>query len=82
MTAADSIGLDELRPGQSGTVVAMRGDDPALTQRLMALGILEGAGVKLTRKAVGGDPIEIEVMGYALSLRREEARMVRVQPDA
>jgi Fe2+ transport system protein FeoA len=33
----------------------------------------------MTRRALGGDPVEVQVMGYALSLRREEARRVEVQ---
>jgi Fe2+ transport system protein FeoA len=46
----------------------------------MALGLLEGADISLTRKAIGGDPIEIEIMGYRLSLRRDEARRISVTP--
>ena len=49
-----------------------------LAQRLMALGLLEGTIIRVTRRALGGDPIEIEVMGSALSLRRDEARRVSV----
>jgi ferrous iron transport protein A len=44
----------------------------------MALGLLEGSEVSMTRRAIGGDPLEVQVMGYALSLRREEARRVEV----
>lgn len=71
--------LDELKPGQSGTIVKIDGEGP-LVQRLMALGLLEGSEVSMTRRALGGDPVEVQVMGYALSLRREEARRVEVQP--
>ena len=70
--------LDELKPGQGGTIVRISGDGP-LVQRLMALGLLEGSEVSMTRRALGGDPVEVQVMGYALSLRREEARRVEVQ---
>lgn len=70
--------LDELKPGQRGTVTAINGDGP-LVQRLMALGLLEGSEVCMTRRALGGDPLEVQVMGYALSLRREEARRIEVQ---
>jgi ferrous iron transport protein B len=71
--------LDQLNIGQQATVAAIEGDGP-LVQRLMALGLLEGSEVSITRKALGGDPIEVEVMGYSLSLRLEEARRVTVQP--
>lgn len=72
--------LDELERGQTARVVGMDGDGP-LMQRLMAMGLLEGSVVRLIRKALGGDPIEVEVMDYALSLRLSEARRVRVTLD-
>lgn len=72
--------LDELERGQTARVVGMDGDGP-LMQRLMAMGLLEGSVVRLIRKALGGDPIEVQVMDYALSLRLSEARRVRVTLD-
>jgi ferrous iron transport protein B len=71
--------LDELTTGQTATIAAIDGEGP-LVQRLMALGLLDGSEISVTRRALGGDPIEVEVMGYALSLRLEEARRVRVTP--
>jgi len=71
--------LDELKPGERATIVRIDGDGP-LVQRLMALGMLEGSEVAMTRRAIGGDPVEVQIMGYALSLRREEARRVEVRP--
>lgn len=70
--------LDELKPGQKATILRIEGDGP-LAQRLMAMGLLEGSDISLTRRALGGDPVEVQVMGYALSLRREEARRVEVR---
>jgi len=72
--------LDELDIGQSATITAIDGDGP-LVQRLMALGLLEGSEISVIRRALGGDPIEVEVMGYALSLRRAEASRVVVSPS-
>ncbi len=69
--------LDELKIGQAGTILAIDGGGPS-AQRLMALGLLAGSLVRITRRAIGGDPIEVAVLDYALSLRREEARRVRV----
>lgn len=69
--------LDELKIGQTGTVTRIEGSGPVV-QRLMALGLLAGSLVRITRRALGGDPIEVAVMDYALSLRREEARRVHV----
>jgi Fe2+ transport system protein FeoA len=71
--------LDELGTGQLATITAIDGEGP-LVQRLMALGLLDGSEVSITRRALGGDPIEVEIMGYSLSLRLEEARRVTVAP--
>jgi len=71
------VSLDELSTGQTATIVTITGEGE-LVQRLMALGLLEGSEISVTRRALGGDPIEVEVMGYSLSLRREEARRVQV----
>ncbi len=69
--------LDDLKPGQKGTISSISGEGP-LVQRLMALGLLEGSEIEMLRKALGGDPVEVEVMGYALSLRRDEARRIEL----
>jgi len=71
--------LDELTAGQMARITEIGGEGP-FAQRLMALGLLEGTDISLTRKAIGGDPIEIEIMGYRLSLRRDEARKIKVTP--
>ena len=71
--------LEELDIGQSATILGINGDGPFI-QRLMALGLLEGSEVSVVRRAIGGDPIEVEVMGYSLSLRRAEASHVIVEP--
>ena len=69
--------LDQLKKGQSARITGVIDDGP-LAQRLMAMGVLEGSIVRLVRKALGGDPIEVEVMGYALSLRSAEAQKVEI----
>ena len=77
---AGTMTLDQLDTGRAATITAIDGDGPRV-QRLMALGLLEGSPVSVTRKALGGDPIEIEIMGYALSLRRADARRVKIALD-
>jgi ferrous iron transport protein A len=72
------ISLDQLRPGQRGRIVALEGND-LLIQRLMEMGLLEGEEVELIGFAPLGDPLEIGVRGYRLSLRRTEAGRVRVE---
>ncbi len=70
--------LDELKPGQKAEILRISGEGP-MVQRLMALGLLEGSEISLTRRAIGGDPVEVIVMGYSLSLRRDDARLVEVR---
>ena len=70
--------LASLRPGEAGIVEGfVQVDDLAL--RLMQMGIIEGAEIEILRFAPAGDPIEIKVLGYALSLRGAEAANVLVR---
>lgn len=70
--------LDKSKPGTRCVVSGFTEDGP-MTQRLMQLGLLEQAEVEVIRHAPGGDPIEIRIMGYALSLRKQEAQTILVE---
>ncbi len=72
--------LDQLRPGQRGRISAIQGDD-ALVQRLMEMGLIEGETIELLRVAPLGDPLEIRLGDYRLSLRRTEAARVLIEDD-
>jgi Fe2+ transport system protein FeoA len=74
------VTLDDLKTGQTAIIMRVNGEGP-LVQRLMALGLLEGSAISVTRRAIGGDPVEVQVMDYALSLRRDEARRIEVRID-
>jgi Fe2+ transport system protein FeoA len=69
--------LDQMRPGQRARIEALDGID-ALAQRLMEMGLLEGQEVEVVRFAPLGEPIEIRLGDYCLSLRRREAARIRV----
>jgi len=69
--------LSDLRAGESGTITGFVSEN-AITARLMQLGVLEGEHVDVIRRAPVGDPIEIRILGYALSLRGAEASLVYV----
>ncbi|MBI1177999.1 ferrous iron transport protein A [bacterium] len=72
--------LTNLAAGAKGRVVAI--DLPAADRpRLMEMGLLVGTPVELVRFAPLGDPIEIKVRGYHLSLRRHEAEHILVAPQ-
>jgi ferrous iron transport protein A len=53
--------------------------DGAVQQRLLEMGVIEGAEVEMVRRAPLGDPLEIIVQGYHLSLRKAEAKLVELQ---
>jgi ferrous iron transport protein A len=72
--------LDQLRPGQRGRITAIQGAD-ALVQRLMEMGLIEGEAIELVSVAPLGDPIEIRLGDYRLSLRRTEASRVLIEDD-
>jgi ferrous iron transport protein A len=74
-----SATLASLQPGECGVIAGFAQLDQ-FTQRLMQLGFLEGTELKVLRRAPTGDPIEVELMGYALSLRLEEARAIYIHP--
>jgi ferrous iron transport protein A len=78
MTAAP-IPLSEVRVGQSGTIVALGVAGP-LRRRLLALGLIPGETITVTRVAPLGDPLEIELKSYRLSLRKAEAGDILVAP--
>ena len=73
--------LDQLRPGDRATVLAVAGP-PALQQRLMELGLIDGEPLELLAQAPLGDPLEIRLGHSRLSLRRAEAAFVTVTPPS
>src|SRR5438094_7312161 len=73
--------LDQLRTGQTATITAVRGGD-ALGQRLLEMGLLEGERIEVLGFAPFGDPMEIRLRDYRLSLRKREAARVSVEVGA
>jgi Fe2+ transport system protein FeoA len=73
--------LATLRKGQRAIIAAVNAADPQV-QRLMTLGLVEGAEVELASSALGGDPMEFRLFGRGISLRQEQARQFAVAPVA
>ncbi|MCM0756528.1 ferrous iron transport protein A [Desulfovibrio aminophilus] len=69
--------LNEMSPGAACVIKDMTADG-ALGQRLMDLGFYPGAGVRVVRNAPLVDPVELELEGYHVSIRHDEARHVEV----
>ncbi|HLJ93699.1 MAG TPA: ferrous iron transport protein A [Gemmataceae bacterium] len=69
--------LNQLTVGQQGSIEAVQGSD-SLAQRLLEMGLLEGEAIQILNVAPLGDPIEIRLRDYRLSLRRSEAARITV----
>lgn len=70
--------LAQLAPGDRGKVVQVAGDADA-ARRLMEMGLMRGTAVEVVRRAPLGDPMEVKVRGFMLTLRRAEAEHIQVE---
>ena len=69
--------LKDITPGQSATVVRLHGEG-AVKRRIMDMGITKGSEIYVRKVAPLGDPVEITVRGYELSLRKADADSIDV----
>lgn len=74
-----TVTLDQLPRGRSAIIVQV-GGDRALRRRLLDMGFVHGETVTLTGLAPLGDPLELTIKGYHLSLRRSDAHCIQVEP--
>lgn len=72
--------LSELAVGESGKIVSVKGEG-AIRRRLFDMGVTPGAEVMLRKRAPLGDPIELSIRGYELTLRKTEAACVSVETE-
>jgi ferrous iron transport protein A len=72
------VNLASLLPGELGRITAIASTGP-LRRRLMDMGVLPGESVRVIKVAPFGDPIEIMIKSYRLSLRRQEAEGIAVE---
>ena len=76
--------LQDMKTGQSGRVVGFaahddKSEDRAYRKKLLSMGLTRGVEFRVTRVAPMGDPVEIQVRGFALSLRKDEAAALQVE---
>jgi len=69
--------LSELNPGESGIIARIEGEE---RRKLLDMGLVRGTRITVVRRAPLGDPVELLVKGYNLSLRLDEAEGVYVKP--
>jgi ferrous iron transport protein A len=70
--------LREIKIGGIARVVKVHGEG-AVRRRIMDMGITRGVDIKITKVAPLGDPLEVTVRGYELSLRKEDAARIEVE---
>lgn len=69
--------LKELKVGQSAKVVKIHGEG-ALKRRIMDMGITKGVEITIRKVAPLGDPLELNLRGYELSIRKADAEMIEI----
>ncbi|MDX2142115.1 MAG: FeoA family protein [Rhodospirillaceae bacterium] len=79
LNARQTVPLGTLKVGDTARVVAFRNADRSYREKLLAFGLTPGTLVSVERTAPLGDPLELRVRGFALSLRRGEADAVAVE---
>ncbi len=70
--------LKDIKPGETVTVRRLQGEG-AVKRRLMDMGITKNTSVFVRKVAPLGDPVEVTVRGYELSLRKNDAQMIEVE---
>ena len=70
--------LKDIRVGHRAKVIKVRGEG-AIRRRIMDMGITKGVKVYVRKVAPLGDPVEVTVRGYELSLRKADAEMIEVE---
>ena len=73
-----TLSLKELKPGQKGKILAVKSEGE-FGQRIASMGITPGTMVEVERVAPLGDPIDVKVKGYRLSLRKQEASGITIE---
>lgn len=71
--------LNNIKRGQKVRVLRINGNDSALKQRLLDMGITSGVTITLNKVAPLGDPICIELRGYRLLVRKDDVRDVEIE---
>lgn len=76
-----SMNLKQLSVGDTGRVVGFGEGSKAYRRKLLSLGLTPGTELTVTRYAPMGDPVEIRVRGFSLSLRKDEAASLLVEKN-
>lgn len=73
------MNLSNLKPGERGRILKLDSSIGPIRRRLMDMGVIPGEVIKVEKVAPMGDPIEVTIKGYNLSLRKGEARGIEIE---
>jgi ferrous iron transport protein A len=73
------MNLSNLKPGEQGRILKLDSSIGPIRRRLMDMGVMPGEMIKVEKVAPMGDPIEVTIKGYKLSLRKSEARGIELE---
>ncbi|MCC7554406.1 MAG: ferrous iron transport protein A [Methanobacteriaceae archaeon] len=72
--------LNELHPGEEGTILSFSNQgDVGLKRHLLGMGFVKGSKIKVEKVAPLGDPIKLQLKGYSICLRKDEAKNIEVE---
>jgi len=73
------IKISALSIGETAVITGYEKKPGPYREKILSMGLTKGTKFKLTKKAPMGDPLEIEVLGYKLSLRKDEADILKIE---
>ena len=73
------MNLSNLKPGQKGKILKLDSSIGPIRRRLMDMGVIAGEIIKVEKVAPMGDPIEVSIKSYNLSLRKNEAKGIEIE---
>ncbi len=73
------MNITEINVGQTVKVIGYEKSDKAYRHKLLSMGLIKGEEFTLTRKAPMGDPVEIKLRGFSLTLRKDEAETMQLE---
>ena len=79
MAAETEITLGEMAPGEAAVVIGYAPGSASYRSKLLSMGLTTGTGLKVEKVAPLGDPVEITVRGFRLSIRKHEAGVLRLR---
>lgn len=79
LVGGEQCHLSDLKKGQVGKVLGLHNENKALRRRLLDMGITEGVEVKVKKIAPLGDPIDIELRGYELCIRKNDMENIDIE---